>query len=113
MCARILLCQPTYICIIPALKCGSLFFFVGMLSKSKGQILRVAATMHVLFHWEEPQNIPNEISDKALMASINFVDICIQHAAYLAGRGEIQEAIDSFEMILSGMSTYSLSKNYT
>ena len=86
----------------------SVFFLVGMLSKSKGQILRVAATMHVLFHWEEPQNIPNEISDKALIASINFVDVCIQHAAYLAGRGEIQEAIDSFEKILSGTSTYSL-----
>lgn len=73
-----------------------------MLSKSKGQILRVAATMHVLFHWEKPQNIPNEISEAALTASINFVDVCIQHAAYLAGRGDIQEAIDSFAKALSG-----------
>ncbi len=73
-----------------------------MLSKSKGQILRVAATMHVLFHWEKPQDIPVTISDNALKASIDFVDVCIQHAAYLAGRGEMNEAVESVQKMLSG-----------
>ena len=30
---------------------------VGMLSKSRGQILRVAAVLHVLFHLDTPLNI--------------------------------------------------------
>jgi hypothetical protein len=73
-----------------------------MLSKSKGQILRVAATFHVFFHWESPHNIPNEISDTALKAAIDFVQTCTQHAAYLAGREGIQEAIDSIKEMVIG-----------
>ena len=60
-----------------------------MLSKSKGQILRVAATLHVLFHIESPMDIPAAISVKAVDAAKNLIDVCIQHAAYLAGRKEL------------------------
>lgn len=65
-----------------------------MLSKSKGQILRVAATLHVLFHVNEPQVIPDEISRDAIEAAINLVEVCIQHAAYLAGRGDVHSMIE-------------------
>ena len=65
-----------------------------MLSKSKGQILRVAATLHVLFHIEKPMDIPTTISDAAIEAAIDLVDVCIQHAAFLAGRGEVDDMID-------------------
>ena len=67
-----------------------------MLSKSKGQVLRVAATFHVLFHRNTPLNIPDVISAEAILAATNFVELCLQHAAFLAGRGDIQEAIQSF-----------------
>ena len=66
-----------------------------MLSKSRGQILRMAATMHVLFHWETPGSIPSKISSEALKAAQNFVDLCTQHAAFLAGRGIISDEIES------------------
>ena len=55
----------------------------------------MTATMHVLFHWETPSEIPSTISDKALKAAQSFVELCIQHAAFLAGRGNIPEEIDS------------------
>ena len=55
----------------------------------------MAATMHVLFHWETPDKIPSTISDMALKAAQSFVELCIQHAAFLAGRGNIPEEIDS------------------
>ena len=64
-----------------------------MLSKSKGQILRTAAVMHVLFHMDTPATIPIEISEAALKATNCFVDYCLQHAAYLSGRGDLHEAI--------------------
>ena len=57
-----------------------------MLSKSKGQILRVAATLHVLFHVNTPLVIPDVISTEAIKAAIDLVDVCIQHSAFLAGR---------------------------
>lgn len=65
---------------------------IGMLSKSKGQVLRVAAVMHVLFHMSMP-TIPSEISENAVKAADSFVDYCLQQAAYLGGRGNFQEAI--------------------
>ena len=55
----------------------------------------MAATMHVLFHWETPGEIPTTISNEALKAAQNFVELCTQHAAFLAGRGNIPEEIDS------------------
>ena len=62
-----------------------------MLSKSKGQILRIAAVMHALFHWETPASIPELISEVAIKAAVSFVEFCIQHACYLAGRGDVGE----------------------
>ena len=64
-----------------------------MLSKSKGQILRVAAALHVLFSIDSPLAIPDVVSDDAIEAAIDLVDVCIQHAAFLAGRGDVQELV--------------------
>ena len=64
-----------------------------MLSKSKGQILRVAAVLQVLFHVDNPHNIPAKVGEDAMKAAISFVDLCIQHAAYLTGRGRIQDEV--------------------
>ena len=64
-----------------------------MLSKSKGQILRVAATLHVLFDVNTPLVIPDVISTEAIKAIINLVDVCIQHSAFLAGRGDVLASV--------------------
>ena len=64
-----------------------------MLSKSKGQILRVAAALHVLFNIETPLAVPAVISDDAVKAAVNIIDVCIQHAAFLAGRGDVEETV--------------------
>ena len=62
-----------------------------MLSKSKGQILRVAATLHVMFHINTPLTIPD---NEAVKAAIDLVDVCIQHAALLAGRGDVNDRVE-------------------
>lgn len=64
-----------------------------MQSNSRGQYLPVAATLHVLFNRKTPHNISATISNEALMAADSFVTMCVQHASYLAGRGELSEAI--------------------
>ena len=66
---------------------------IGLLSKSKGQIIRIAATLHVVFNIETPLAIPTVISDAAIKAAINLVNVCIQHAAFLAGRGDVEETV--------------------
>ena len=68
-----------------------------MLSKSKGQVLRVASALHFLFNMNTPgshqQEISDEISEDAILASINFVALCCQQTAFMAGRGNITEEI--------------------
>lgn len=44
-------------------------------------------------------NLPSTINEQAIRAAIDFVDVCSQHTAYIAGRGEIDEEI---KHILSG-----------
>ena len=75
-------------------------FLIGMLSKAKGQVLRVAAAIHVLScdTVDAVGNItvsivPSTISVNAIVAAQNFVDTCCQHAAYIAGHGTVEEEI--------------------
>ena len=72
-----------------------------MLSKSKGQI-RVAPCLHVLFvDFNEREKgiptsfkeIPEEIDEKAIVAAQNYVEVCCQHIAFLAGRKTIDSEI--------------------
>lgn len=68
--------------------------YVGLLSKSMGQTLRVAASMHVLFRLEDEEPLPSTISDQAINAAIDFVEVCCQQTAYIAGRGKIHDEIN-------------------
>ena len=74
-----------------------------MLSKSKGQILRVAAVLQVLFHVDNPHNIPAKVGEDVMKAAISFVDLCIQHTAYVTGIGRIQDEVDSVYQVMQGM----------
>ena len=73
-----------------------------MRSKSRGQVLRVAATLHALFHIETPQQIPTNVSNDAIMAAINFVEVCNQHVAFLSGMGDIDTYITSLQEMQTG-----------
>ena len=57
----------------------------------------MAAVMHLLFHMHSPESIPEMISENAVKAADCFVDLCLQHAAYLSGRGDFQDAVDDIQ----------------
>ena len=59
--------------------------------------MRVATTMHVLFHINKQLNIPAIIGEDAVKSSENFVQVCLQNAAYLAGRGDIKDTADDIQ----------------
>ena len=74
------------------------------MSKAKGQILRVAACIHILVadykdhekdeHFKpESKPVPTEISNYAITAAENFVMTCCQHCSFLSGRGDISKEI--------------------
>ena len=74
-----------------------------MLSKAKGQILRVSGILNVLFcdRSEEgtlslSDTILIVITNDALEEAQNFVDTACQHAAYLSGRGLIENELKHF-----------------
>ena len=95
---RLMISSPTVVGIVDCVSVQNVTLpILGMLSKSKGQVLRVAAVMHVLFHMNSPLAIPPNISESAMKAADSFVDLCLQHAAYLGGRGNFQEAIDELQ----------------
>lgn len=82
-----------------------ILFALGMLSKAKGQILRVAGILNVLFcdRYEDGlihpnENIPIVITNAALKAAQDFVDTACQQAAYLSGRGLIEKEIQRFSV---------------
>jgi hypothetical protein len=57
-----------------------------MLSKAKGQILRMAATLQVLFNINEPKDVPSVIAEDAIKAAINIVEIRMHPAGCIFGR---------------------------
>lgn len=69
-----------------------------MLSKSKGQILRIAAVLETLFQvdadYASKTERSNEISDSALKAAIDYVQTSIQHTCYMAGRTTVAEEVE-------------------
>ena len=78
---------------------------VGMLSKSKGQVLRVAVVLHVLSYikvqnddsaveTQQSDEIASVISESAIKAAVNFVSLCCQQTAYMTGRGNIKEEVE-------------------
>jgi len=67
-----------------------------MLSKSRGQVLRVAAVMHMLFSIDNNDyKFEDIVSEAALKAAINLVETSCQQTAFVAGRGLLQEEVES------------------
>ena len=72
-------------------------FCIGMLSKGKGQILRLAAVLQVLFQVKENIDQSDMITDEALAAAIDFIQTSVQHTAYIAGRDIISKELEKVE----------------
>ena len=92
---------------IPNVRIHDVTSCIGMLSKSRGQILRVAATMHVLFSLGHfPYNPTNHF--RGCSEGSTELELCNEHATCLGGRGDIGEAIESIQQLRKGitMNTY-------
>ena len=63
-----------------------------MLSKSRGQVLRLAAFFNILFTLGNGHPT-DDVSDEAVKAAINFVKVTCQQTSYIAGRGVLEDEI--------------------
>ena len=80
---------------------------LGMLSKSRGHVLRLAAVLHILFSFftsdanpsagDIPEVIDDIISEAAVQAAIDFTQLSCQQTAYIAGRGMLEEEVQKFD----------------
>ncbi len=59
---------------------------LGLLGKSKGQTIRIAAVLHALFGVDDQYISSPDISDAAVMAALNMVKVCNEHTKTIAGR---------------------------
>ena len=70
----------------------------GMLSKSCGQVLRISTIFHMLFSIENEQEpLSSEVSEVAVKAAVNFVQTACQQTAFVAGKGFIQEEVQTYK----------------
>ena len=75
-----------------------------MLSKSRGQVLRLAAIFHVLFTiGEEDPFEPGDgepgadvISSIAVKAAIDFVRVSCKQVAFISGRGCLEDELERY-----------------
>ena len=77
-----------------------MYVCVGMLGKSKGQILRVGAGLHILFEMfssDEKMQSSDDITEAAIVAAISYTDLCLQQTAFMSGRGTIIEDIENIK----------------
>ena len=68
------------------------------MSKSRGQVLRLTAVMHMLFNidnYEQP--LEDEVGESAVKAAVNFIQLACQQTAYIAGKETLQEEMDRFK----------------
>ena len=77
------------------------------MGKSKAQMMRVAAVLHVLFSLDNDHNLTPELSASAVKAAINLVDVCNEHTRIFAGRSDSSSGTtsDSCKLWLSVMNT--------
>lgn len=70
-----------------------------MLSKSRGQVLRIATIFHVLFSIENEEDVTydSEVSEVAVKAAVNFVQTACQQTAFIVGKGLIQEEVQAYK----------------
>ena len=69
-----------------------------MLSKSRGQVLRIATILHMLFSIDNPDEpLNSEVSEMAVKAAVNFVQTACQQTAFIAGKGLIQEEVQTYK----------------
>ena len=69
-----------------------------MLSKSRGQVLRLATVLHMLFSIDNPkEDLSDQISENSVKAAINLVKLTCQQTAYIAGKRETKEELERFK----------------
>ena len=61
--------------------CGMDDLITGVLSKSKGQILRLSAIFNALFSIDPSLKCESELSSSSVKAAINFIEVCSEHLA--------------------------------
>ena len=73
--------------------CGMDDLLTGLLSKSKGQILRLAAVFNALYSLDPSHSLSTELSSSSVKAAINFVQVCNEHTAIMGGQKNITTAL--------------------
>ena len=62
-------------------------YCTGMLSKSKGQVLHLSTVLHLLFHYKKEDQLLDVVSETAINAAIDFVQVSCQQTAIIASKG--------------------------
>lgn len=78
-------------------------YCAAMLSKGRGIVLRLAVVLQTLFQVgcdDTTHSNDDTVSDEAVKAAIDFVEVATQQVAFIAGRGELADELKRFLSML-------------
>ena len=70
----------------------------GMLSKSRGHVLRIATILHMLFSIDSENTLSSEVLEMAVKAAVNFVWTTFQQTDFVAGKGPIKDEVHTYNI---------------
>ena len=70
----------------------------GMLSKSRGHVLRIATILHMLFSIDSENTLSSEVLEMAVKAAVNFVWTTCQQTDFVAGKGPIKDEVHTYNI---------------
>ena len=76
----------------------------GMLSKSRGHVLRIATILHMLFSIDSENPLSSEVSEMAVKAAVNFVRMPTNRLCCWQGADWRQGAHIQYRYVALGMS---------
>ena len=73
--------------------------YTGLLSKSRGVVLRVATVVHLFSVHKESEEIPDAISTEALSAAIDFVQLHVNKLPTWLDEGKLKRRCRNSRMV--------------
>ena len=93
------------VCIsVPFVMISAVWMYTGLMGKSKGMMMRVAAVLHALFTIDQQNTLTAELSAASVTAALNLVEVCNEHAKIFSGHSSASKPEVYMHRFTSNMS---------
>ena len=83
---------------------SAVWMYTGLMGKSKGMMMRVAAVLHALFTIDQQNTLTVELSAASVTAALNLVEVCNEHTKIFSGHSSAVPTSKYMQKFTSNMS---------